>query len=167
MPELSEQLGAILRGGRYTSRFARVAGYAVSQVERSLSSGGLDGEAHYNRTFTRTVAAETAMRLADSLAADAEALRDWAADALEVDARLPVDAVEDALHRGVRRFDATREHPDWLLLVTDSARPDCPAGHVQLTRIDADGPVGHTYADASDGWRAVAREVVAQGYRHG
>jgi len=165
MQGLSERLADILRGARYMSRFARVAGYAVSQVERSLSAGGLDGAAHPNRTFTRAVAADTAMRLADSLTAEADALREWAADALEADAQMPIDAVEDALARGVRRFSATREHPDWLLLVTSSARPDCPEGHVQLTRIDAEGPVGHTYADASDGWRAVAREVVAQGYR--
>jgi hypothetical protein len=28
-----------------------------------------------------------------------------------------------------------------------SARPDCPAGHLQLTHFDEDGPTGHRYVE--------------------
>ena len=88
MSNLSERLAEILRRGRYMSRLAREAGYSASNVTNLLARGGMDAPAHHNRTFTRAVAAGAAMRLADSLAADTEALRQWAADALEVDARM-------------------------------------------------------------------------------
>ena len=73
-------------------------------------------------------------------------------------------AVEVALREGRRRF-RDRSRPAHSLTVTPSTRPDCPPGHLQLTRWDGDEPTGHTCADNTRGdWVAVAREVRWQGF---
>ena len=84
-------------------------------------------------------------------------------DRLIAEAAAPRLAVEAALARGCRRFVDT-SRPAFTMTVSPSARPDCPTGHVQLTRWDGLEPTGHTYASAADGWSTVAYEVRMQGY---
>lgn len=84
-------------------------------------------------------------------------------DAIYYESVLRRLAVEAALTAGRRRF-RDRRRDGHTLTVTRSARPDCPDGHVQLTRWDGDEPTGHTYADARGDWVAVSREIRAQGY---
>ena len=82
------------------------------------------------------------------------------ADLLGERPRESVAYVLGALKAGCRRFTRTKR-PDHYALVTPSARPDCPAGHWQVTRFDDDGPMGHSFGAPMEG---VARELRDHGF---
>ena len=81
-------------------------------------------------------------------------------DALVAEAAADRLAIEAALRAGARRFPC--RWGSGFAFVHPSARPDCPAGHVQVTRFDDEGPIGHTYADPDPA--ETARELDALGY---
>lgn len=66
-------------------------------------------------------------------------------------------ALTAALESGSRVFMHNRRE-GWHAVVAPSARPDCPAGAWQVTRMDADGPVGHRYGSQWDGVVDVLRD---------
>ena len=66
-------------------------------------------------------------------------------------------ALTAALESGSRVFRHS-QRADWLAVVTQSARPDCPPGAWQVTRLDADGPVGHRYGSQWAGVVDVLRD---------
>jgi len=69
-------------------------------------------------------------------------------------------AIRDALARGVLIFPDRHGLPGHRITITLSARPDCPPGHMQLTRWAGGVPIGHTYATREE----TAHEVWAIGY---
>lgn len=91
---------------------------------------------------------------------DEDAAEMAAFDALLAEVARCRESLTVALESGSRVFRHNRRD-DWLALVTQSARPDCPAGSWQVTRLDADGPVGHRYGTQ---WAGVVDALYEDGY---
>lgn len=80
--------------------------------------------------------------------------------AIDVEKRIALARIGGALEAGGRVFGCA-SRAEHYALVSPSARPDCPPGHWQVTRFDAEGPMGHTYAAAPDG---IAAELYNLGF---
>ena len=90
---------------------------------------------------------------------------EFEAEVADFEAHLAAHAAERvaltaALDAGARAF-LHHARPGWRAVVTPSARPDCPPGWWQVTRLDASGPQGHNYGTR---WAGVVDRLQEGGY---
>lgn len=82
---LTHDLAVALSTGRYLTRYADIAGFAVPTVHYTIRTSGLDAPSTDRREVSRAVCATAALRLARSLEDDAAQLREWAERARRAD----------------------------------------------------------------------------------